>query len=109
MVRLAGVYTSAPPSPTMTVCVRVLVPRMVVVVVLAPGVVVVVVAPAGGWMLPKSPCDPPPGPAVKYSVFVGPAARLFPNHRPHSPSLLRALPCEPLSEPRNFQRPFACC
>jgi hypothetical protein len=41
MVRLAGVNTSAPPSPTLTVCVRV--PS--VVVVAAPGVVVVVVAP----------------------------------------------------------------
>ena len=61
MVRSAGVYTSAPPSPTMTVCVWV--PG--VVVVLAPGVVVVVVAPAAGWMLPKSPCDSWAGPAVK--------------------------------------------
>src|SRR5262249_62135409 len=42
MVRLAGANASAPPWPTMTVCVRV---RSVVVVV-APGGVVVVVAPA---------------------------------------------------------------
>jgi hypothetical protein len=43
MVRLAGVNASAPPAPTMTVCVRG-VPSVVVVV--APGVVVVVVSPA---------------------------------------------------------------
>src|SRR5262245_3574805 len=41
MVRLAGANDNAPPSPTMTVCVRV----WSVVVVAAPGVVVVVVAP----------------------------------------------------------------
>ena len=66
MVRSAGVNTSDPPSPTMTVCVWV--PDVIVVDVVVPpaGVVVVVVAPAAAdWMLPKRPCDPFLGPAVK--------------------------------------------
>jgi hypothetical protein len=91
----------------MTVCVPVPVPRVVVVVVMAVGVVVVVVAPPAGSMLPKSPCDPTLGPAVKYSVFVGPAAPPLPNDRPQSPSILSALLREILSGPRNFQWPFA--
>src|SRR5689334_20870724 len=108
MVRSAGVNVSAPPLPTMTVR-MVVVPGVVVVVVPpAPGVVVVVVATAAGWMLPKSPCDPPLEPAVKYSVFIGPAGPPLPNDRAHSPSLLIGLPFAPFIAPRLFQRPFGC-
>src|SRR5437879_13469687 len=98
MVRSAGVYTSAPPSPTMTVCVWV--PG--VVVVLAPGVVVVVVAPAAAWMLPERRCDPTSGAAVTYSRLVGPAGPPLPNDRPHSAPALCHYAVKPFSQPPNI-------
>src|SRR5262249_57391786 len=57
-------------------------------------------------MLPKTPCDPLLGPAVKYSVVDGPAGPSLPNASPHRPSILTGLPLESRRGPCGFQCPL---
>src|SRR5262249_13106964 len=57
-------------------------------------------------MVPKIPCEPLLGPAVKYSVVDGPARPSLPNESAHRPSILTGLPLAIRRGPCGFQCPF---